>query len=161
MMDVVRLKWKSAVDECRIHALRLSAAMVHVAERMPLDETKLDRLDDVSAAWLDQLLYRFAKLQDTLGERVFMDGLLLLGEDFRSRPFIDALNRLDALKLIPSSLWWQELRELRNQIAHEYPDRRAEQAAAGNEIHGRCNELLQVVDQFVRAVEERMGDMKS
>jgi uncharacterized protein with HEPN domain len=36
-------------------------------------------------------------------------------------PFIDKLNRAEKLGLIPSALQWQELREIRNQTAHEYP----------------------------------------
>jgi len=119
---------------------------------MPLDGAAVERLADEDAAWLDQLLYRFAKLQDAMGERVLVDGLCLLGEDFQGKPFIDALNRLEALELIPSRVWWQELRELRNQIAHEYPDRRAEQAVAINAIYEGCAGFMQIVDDFIAAV---------
>ena len=155
MNDILRLKWNSAADECRIHTARLRTAMSHVAARIPVDETGLDLLTDEDAAWFDQLLYRFSKLQDAIGDRVFVDGLLLLGEDFRDKPFIDALNRLEALGLIPCRTWWMELRELRNQIAHEYPDRRAEQATAVNAIYDRCSDFMRIVDAFIRAVEER------
>jgi len=149
------LKWRSAVDECRIHALRLRVALSRVVGRIPLDGAGIDRLDDESTAWLDQFLYRFSKLQDAIGERVFVIGLLLLGEDFRDKPFIDVLDRLEALGLMPSSVWWRELRELRNQIAHEYPERRSEQAAAINAIFERSPELMRVFEEFVRTVEEK------
>ena len=88
-----------------------------------------------------------------MGERLFVDGLLLLGEDYRDKPFIDALDRLETLALIPSSVWWRELRELRNQIAHEYPERRDEQASAINAIVEKSPELTRTFDEFVRAVE--------
>lgn len=154
--DIGWLKWNSATSECRQHEVRLRVAMKHVDVRMPLDGAQLDRLDDEDAAWLDQLLYRFSKLQDAVGDRVFVDGLLLLGEDFRDKPFLDALNRLEALALIPGRVWWQELRELRNQIAHEYPERRAEQAVAINAIYDRCADLMRVFDRFVTAVEAKV-----
>ena len=122
-----------------------------------MDENKIESICDEDAAWLDQFLYRFTKLQDAMGDRVFIDGMLLLDEDFREKPFLDAVNRLEGLGMIPGRQWWQELRELRNQIAHEYPDRRNEQAAAVNAIFEKSSELAQVFDEFVRTVEEKVG----
>ena len=52
---------------------------------------------------------------------------------------------------------WLELRELRNQIAHEYPERRSEQAAAINAIYGRYSELVQVFNDFVHSVEGKVA----
>ena len=156
MNDIKKLKWKSAVKECRIHMARLRVALSHISGQIPLDALSVDSLSDEDTAWLDQFLYRFSKLQDTVGERLFVDGLLLLGEDFRDKPFIDALNRLEFISMIPSCSWWMGLRECRNQIAHEYPDRRAEQAFAVNEIYNKCDEFIQVVDRFVGTVEERI-----
>ena len=37
------------------------------------------------------------------------------------KPFRDILNRLEQLKIIDSSDTWLALRELRNDLAHEYP----------------------------------------
>lgn len=155
MTETALLKWQNATGECRIHASRLGIAMAAVAGLMPLDADTIDGLGDQDSAWLDQFLYRFSKLQDAMGERLFVDGLLLLGEDFRDKPFIDALNRLEALALIPGRAWWQEVRELRNQVAHEYPDRRDEQAAATNAIYVEGARVLQVLDNFVAAVESK------
>jgi hypothetical protein len=156
MTEIALLKWRSAVSECRIHEARLRAAMSRVAIRMPVDADTLSSMNDETAAWMDQFLYRFLKLQDAMGERVLSDGLLLMGEDYRDKPFIDALNRLEALNLIPSRDWWQELRETRNQIAHEYPERRAEQAAAVNAIYEQCPSLLDTFGGFVSTVESRL-----
>ncbi len=156
MSDIVQLKWKSAAEECRIHILRLQVAVSHISRYIPLDVLGVDKLTDEDIAWFDQFLYRFAKLQDTVGDRIFINGLLLLGEDFRDKPFIDTLNRLESLDMIPSYLWWMELREYRNQVAHEYPDRQAEQSFAINEIYGKCDEFIQVVDNFIGIVEARI-----
>jgi len=131
--------------------------MSHVDKLMPLDGDEIDRISDQDTAWLDQLLYRFSKLQDAMGEHVFVDGLLLLDEDFRDKPFLDALNRLETLALIPGRVWWQELREFRNQVVHEYPERRAEQAAAINAIYERCAELMRTFEEFVCAVEAKVS----
>jgi len=157
MSDIGHLKWMSAVTECGIHRARLTVAMSHVAGLLPLDGDDLETLSDEDAAWLDQLLFRFAKLQDTMGDRIFPDGLALLGEEFADRPFIDALNRMEALSLIPSRQWWMELREFRHQVAHESPDRREEQAASINAIIGQCDELIRTLDTFTLAVDEKVS----
>lgn len=44
-------------------------------------------------------------------------------------PFQQKLRRLERLGAVPSADAWRLLRELRNQIAHEYPDAPAIQAA--------------------------------
>jgi len=112
-------------------------------------------MDDAACAWLDQFLYRFSKLQDTMGERLFTSCLLVMGEDFSRKPFIDMLNRLEALGLIPSRKWWVLQRELRNQIAHEYPERRLEQCAAINSICGECQEVSRVMNLIVEEIDKR------
>lgn len=155
MNDIRWLKWKSAVKECGIHILRLRTAHSHIARHMPLSASRIEKLSGEDMAWLDQLLYRFAKLQDTVGERIFVEGLFFLGEDFSDKPFIDALNRLEFLSMIPGCAWWMELREYRNQIAHEYPDRQAEQASAVNEIYNRCDDFIEVVNKFIESLHVR------
>ncbi len=69
----------------------------------------------------DQVIFRFGRLQDAIGARLLPALLQLMQEWKDEAPFIDKLNRAEKLGLIPSALQWQELREIRNQTAHEYP----------------------------------------
>lgn len=46
-----------------------------------------------------------------------LDALL---EPVESRPMLDILNLLGRYGCLPSAEHWQEIREVRNQIAHEY-----------------------------------------
>ena len=155
MSSVAELKWESAVSECRAHECRLMRAMEDINRLLPLDTDVIEALSDEQHAWLDHYLYRFAKLQDAMGERLFLSGLSLLGEEYGDQPFIDALNRLEALNLIPSREWWQQQREFRNQIAHEYPDRRAEQCAATNAICSEGDTILRVLNGVIDTVEKK------
>lgn len=70
---------------------------------------------------MDQLLFRFIKLQDTVGERLIPATLSCLGELFEDWPMRDRLNRLEKLGYLDVDTWlaW---REVRNRLAHEYPD---------------------------------------
>lgn len=70
---------------------------------------------------VDQILFRYAKLQDALGERLIPATLAVLREPFEDRPVRDRLNRLEKLGYLDVDQWlsW---RETRNRLAHEYPD---------------------------------------
>jgi hypothetical protein len=105
-----------------------------------------ESVDDISSETrrlLDQLAYRFGKLQDTLGLRV-LPGLLDLSEEPlpESTPFGEKLQRLERLGVIPSVNQWRILRELRNQLAHEYLDAPALKAAALNRFIDGVDSLL-------------------
>ena len=45
-----------------------------------------------------------------------------LGERVDSMSFIDKLNKLEKLEILPSAQWWKNLRVIRNALTHEYPD---------------------------------------
>jgi hypothetical protein len=70
---------------------------------------------------VDQLLFRFIKLQDAVGLRLIPATLAALSEPFEDWPMIDRLNRLEKLGFIDVSDWLR-WRETRNRLAHEYPD---------------------------------------
>lgn len=71
---------------------------------------------------MDQLLFRFLKLQDSVGERLIPATLAALDEPYEDRSMRDRLNRLDRLGYLNVDDWlaW---REIRNRLAHEYPDK--------------------------------------
>ncbi len=70
---------------------------------------------------LDQLLFRFTKLQDALGLRLVPATLAALSEPFENWSMIDRLNRLEKLGYLDVDAWLR-WRETRNRLAHEYPD---------------------------------------
>ena len=70
---------------------------------------------------LDQLLFRFTKLQDAIGQRLVPATLAALSEPFEDWPMIDRLNRLEKLGYLEVDPWLR-WRETRNRLAHEYPE---------------------------------------
>jgi len=107
------------IRECDLHLLALKEAM----ERCPRPLT-VDRFavrDPALIAALDQFAYRFVKLQDVISAQLFRRFALdVLQEPVESLPVIDILNLLERYRYLPSALRWQEIREIRNQITHEY-----------------------------------------
>jgi uncharacterized protein with HEPN domain len=108
------------INIANIHAKRLGAALAEVKKIIPLTASKFEHLDDYHIAFLDMLATRFSKLQDIIGSRIFPLILEILGED--ATTFIDKLNKLEKIDYISSADWWMDLREIRNQMTHDYPD---------------------------------------
>ncbi len=57
-----------------------------------------------------------------MGEKIFRLILEWLEENTQKMPFIDILNRLEKYELIENAEIWLYLRNLRNEIAHQYDD---------------------------------------
>lgn len=89
------------------------AAPARTLEALESDPTKV-RI-------VDQLLYRFTKLQDALGARLVPATLARLAEPCEDWSMIDRLNRLEKLGLLQVEAWLR-WREIRNRLAHEYPE---------------------------------------
>ena len=123
MDEVLKLKCASALEECKKHVQRINTALKFLEPLFPLTQDRLNALSDEQTAVLDQFLYRFAKLQDCIGLRLIPAVYSLLENDTTVHPFIDILNRLEKLGVLTSAADWQYFRSLRNNFAHEYPER--------------------------------------
>lgn len=67
---------------------------------------------------IDAFVSRFCRLQDTLGDKLLPSLLAALGE--RPSAMIDNLDLAERLGLIQSAEQWMTIRNLRNQMVHEY-----------------------------------------
>ena len=105
--------------ECNRHTKTIQTAKKHIANQFPLDIENYHNIGEMESSFIDQMVYRFSKLQDTMGEKIFPSLLTLLGESVKNKPFIDRLNRLEELELLEMQTW-MHLRKVRNDISHEY-----------------------------------------
>ncbi len=107
------------LNECGLHLLALQEAMARCPQPLTVGHFATRNPDLIAA--LDQFAYRFAKLQDVMSVQLFRRFALdALHEPVESLPVIDILNLLERYRYLPSTLRWQEIREIRNQITHEY-----------------------------------------
>jgi hypothetical protein len=111
----------TSIQKCRIHLQRLQYAVSQTEGLFPFDKESYQLLDDAQTGNIDQMIFRFTKLQDELGTNTFRYLLVYLQEDILDKPFRDILNRLERLKIIDSSDTWLALREIRNDLTHDYP----------------------------------------
>ncbi|HPS12366.1 MAG TPA: hypothetical protein PLB87_03760 [Prolixibacteraceae bacterium] len=120
-MDEKTDKLKEAVLLCTIHSERMSFAYRKIEKFFPLDVLKYNTLQPEELSFFDQLIFRFSKLQDCMGGKLFPAILENFGEDIREMPFIDRIEKLEELNVISSADEWMLLRETRNIVTHEYP----------------------------------------
>lgn len=107
------------LKECDLHLLALQEAMGRCPK--PLAVQHLISRDSDLVAALDQFAYRFIKLQDVMSVQLFRRFALdVLHEPVESVPTLDVLNLMEKYGYLSSVLRWQEIREVRNQITHEY-----------------------------------------
>ncbi|MEN4044798.1 hypothetical protein [Sulfurimonas sp. NWX367] len=117
-MKEMQEKLVMVLYECNQHKKMINNAYCHLKDDLPLSKEKYLSFSLEKIGLIDQFLFRFSKLQDSMGEKLFPTALLLLGEDFLNKPFIDMLNRLEKLGLV-NRQEWINLRMIRNDVAHE------------------------------------------
>lgn len=107
--------------ECLLHAEVLDEGLVDAKAWTPLSSGIL--IEKEMLRILDQIAYRFAKLQDSMGEKV-MPLILELAQETvpANATFVEKLNRLERIGAIPSADEWKKFRVVRNALAHEYPE---------------------------------------
>ena len=124
MIEIYKKKLNDILNECFVHLEKLEEALIELKKNVsfPLNENSYDKIinDKILLAFSDQVIYRFSKLQDTMGNRLFKAILLYQGEDV-NKPFLDILNSLERMNLIFVEEWFY-FREIRNEIAHEYEE---------------------------------------
>ena len=111
----------TSIQKCRTHLVRIHYASKQIKELFPLTVNRYKDITEANIGNIDQLVFRFTKLQDELGNNTFRFLLEFLQEDNTGKPFRDILNTLERLQIIDSSDTWLSLRELRNDLAHDYP----------------------------------------
>ncbi|OIQ00262.1 MAG: hypothetical protein AUK35_03815 [Zetaproteobacteria bacterium CG2_30_46_52] len=89
-----------------------------------LDVQALDDFEKVKV--IDSFIFRFIKIQDLMGNKLFREVLQALGEYQSSMSMLDVLDRLEQLELLKSAELWMDYSNLRNVLTHEYPDNREE-----------------------------------
>ncbi|NPA11091.1 MAG: hypothetical protein GXO62_02490 [Epsilonproteobacteria bacterium] len=117
---IYKEKLKKALNESEIHLVRLKEAFNNID--MPLDKKKFQKIlqDNVKLAFCDQIIYRYSKLQDTMGAKLFKSLMLYMGENIQ-RPFLDILYDLEKMGYISVEDWY-EFRDIRNELSHNYEE---------------------------------------
>jgi Fe2+ or Zn2+ uptake regulation protein len=140
--------------ECDAHALRLTQARTRCVAIFPLSSDSYASLSDDQVRDIDQMVYRFTKLQDALGAKLFPAILSVLREDAASRTVYDMLSELEKAGAIHSAEDWIAMRETRNQLAHDYHDDPDEGSRYLTDLFNNVERLLATADSAARFAQD-------
>jgi len=146
-MNIYQEKLEKIFNECKKHKTRIQSSAKEMSEFMPLDSKRYENLEDREVQIIDQFLFRFSKLQDAMGEKLFKTLLLYLDEKVENRPFIDILNRMEKIGILKSVQDWRNLRDIRNELAHNYDDDSEESSIVINNIYSKKDILIEIFDR--------------
>ena len=146
--DIIIEKLKKIFYECSKHIQRLNSASTKMLDIMPLDSKNYINLTDDEVGYIDQFLFRFAKLQDAIGQKLFKTVLLYLNEDIEGKPFIDILNLMEKLHLLESANIWKQLRDDRNELAHNYEDEPEQMSETINNLYNKKDLLIEIYNKI-------------
>lgn len=151
MQKLSKQRLEASIRECDRHLQRLEHAYRSLAQLIPVSALQLQNLNEEDIKSLDQYIYRFTKLQDAMGLRLFKSILETLSEDVEPMTWIDRLNRLEKITALPSATRWLELRQLRNKLTHEYEEESEQQAELLNlllGVHKEITDIYETVKKF-------------
>ncbi len=100
------------------------------------DQFTFNTLKPEKRAILDAYLKRFASIQDFLGAKIF--SLLLDIAGINNTKMSEVLSNIEKENIIDSLENWIELREVRNELEHDYPE----------ELQEALNDLKYCIDSF-------------
>ena len=136
------------------HIQRIEEALTRLSSVLPLSTETYSSLDEEQVRCIDQFIFRFSKLQDAMGAKLFRYILEYLDEDISSLPMRDILNRLERYHLINSAEEWVYIRELRNEIAHDYPLSDTDVVEVLNELFSKVEVLFTIYEKIKQACKE-------
>jgi len=143
-------KFAKVIKEVEIHLQRINEAFDELVKKynFPVNDSDFDKIltNKIDLAFADQIIYRFSKAQDTTGAKLFKSYLLLQGENV-DKPFLDILDRFEKMKIINIDEWFL-LREIRNEIAHEYDDDTEIARSVLNSIYKHKIKLEQLINDM-------------
>lgn len=150
-------KLKVAFRTSLVHLERMRFAYSKIQHFFPLSVEKYGSITEDEFSYFDQFIYRFTKLQDFVGSKLFTSILVNLGEEVQGIPFIDIVQSLEKLQVIPSADEWFLLREIRNELAHEYPDNTEQTIDDLNILNNHYKSLLETWEKIASYIQKRFG----
>jgi len=139
------------LEEAKKHQEKIEKAKKVLQSRSPFDEATMEGLTEIEKDKLDVLAFRFAKLQDLMGEKIFRLYLELNAVSTK-RPFVELLSMLEKEGMLDVDEWIA-LREARNALAHEYPYHVQALVESINYLLSHTDLLFDILDRIERRLD--------
>lgn len=146
---------KGALLSAHRIASRLAWSSARVRPFMPLNGVSIQSLDDEEVERIDAFLQRFGALTSFVQDQVTKALLRAEEEDLSEKSRKDQRLLLEKVGAIKPELEFGAIAELRNKVAHMYPDEPEKQAEILNAAHVRGTDLIQVFNDLLDYVDAK------
>jgi len=127
--------------------------IVEAKDELTLPIESYEKLSKLERFALNTLIFRFSKLQDLLGVKIFREFLEFSGLSMEDLSFFDILKLIEKEKICDIDNW-NELRKIRNDIAHDYPEEFDEMIERINLFVQKSDELVDIAIDIQRRFDE-------
>jgi hypothetical protein len=147
------IRLETYFNEAHKHIELITESIEVLNPKIPIQD--YDSLNQLERFALNALIFRFSKLQDLIGVKIFRSYLDFSGFNVIEKSFFDILKEIEKEAIIDIDSW-SELRELRNKIAHEYPEEIDEMIDSINLFIQNSSHLVAISNKL----EERYYEIK-
>ena len=149
-------KLKKILNMLETNFERLDYAYSRSQYLLPFNIPIIKKLEAEQISFIDQYIFRYSKIQDIMGEKLFRMILEAVEENTESFAFIDIINKLEKLEVLSDKSEWLYLRKLRNEVSHEYPLVDEEAVVALNSLFNSKEKLADFYKSCVKYLRKRM-----
>jgi len=141
---MIQTKLKTYFLEMNKHIELIIESLDVLTPLLPVKE--YEELNQLQRFALNALIFRFSKLQDLLGAKIFRTYLEYSGFNTQGISYFDILREIEKEDIVDIDSWG-ELRELRNKIAHDYPEELDEMIESINLFIDRSAVLVHIAQK--------------
>ncbi len=137
-------------------AQRFAWSYARVERLMPLNPVTIEALTDEDEEKLDAFLLRFNSLTAMVQDHITKSLLSVEEEDIKDLSRKDQRLLMEKLGALPPSLDFATIAELRNKIAHHYPDENAKQAEILNGVFKSASNVIEGYNSILRYADHKV-----
>ena len=142
---MTKTRLKTYFKETKKHIELIQESLEVLEPLLPIEN--YEELNQLQRFALNALIFRFSKLQDLLGAKIFRNYLSFNGFSVVDISYFDILREIEKEGIVDIDNW-SELRELRNKIAHEYPEEADEMIESINLFIEQSSKLIDIADKL-------------
>jgi hypothetical protein len=116
----IQIEFLIKSSEKNIKVIKEMFEYIKSTYNFPLTISSFNQIKQRDYPVLDTIAYRFLKTQSILGEKLFRKILEYSEYDTTDKSYIEILNELEREGIL-DVYEWKKLRNLRNNLAHDYP----------------------------------------
>jgi len=129
-------------------ALRHIQLIEEAKEVIHLPIVNYDKLPNLEKFAVNALIFRFSKLQDLIGSKIFRAFLEFNKFDTEEKSFLVLLKEIEKEGIVDIDTW-DEFRKIRNNIAHEYPGEEEEALEAVELLVKKSTDLIKIAQKIM------------